>query len=67
MLWNPPKPKQIINHKHLFSATLVGFKKFSKVSSTFDSCYCFEGVLDVVASLNPELLLSLSIEEEDLK
>jgi hypothetical protein len=66
-LWNPPKPKVIVNSNFLFNATLVGFKKFSKVSSTLDSCYCFESVLDVVASLNPELLLSLSIEEEDLK
>jgi hypothetical protein len=66
-LWNPPKPQVIVKSNFLFNATLVGFKKFSKVSSTLDSCYCFESVLDVIASLNPELLLSLSIEEKDLK
>jgi len=66
-LWNPPKPKVVVNSNFLFNPTLIGFKKFSKVSSTLDSCYCYEGVLEVVASLNPELLLSLSIEEENLK
>ena len=67
ILWNPPKPQVIVSPNFLFNTTLVGFKKFSKVSSTFDWCYCYEGVLDVVASLNPEFLLSLSVEEEDLK
>lgn len=68
ILWSPQISSQdIINPKLSFTATLVGFKKFSKVSSTLDSCYCYEGVLDVVASLNPEFLLSLSVEEEDLK
>jgi hypothetical protein len=66
-LWNPPKPKVIVNYNFLFNPILVGFKKFSKVSSTLEFCYCYEGVLDVVASLNPELLLPLSIEKEDLK
>jgi len=66
-LWNPPKPKVIVNSNFLFNPILVGFKKFSKVSSTLEFCYCYEGVLDVVASLNPELLLPLSIEKEDLK
>ena len=66
-LWNPPKTKVVINSNFLFNPVLVGFKKFNKVSSTLDSCYCTEGVLEVIASLNPEFLLPLSIEEEDLK
>jgi hypothetical protein len=66
-LWNPPKPKVVINSNFLFNPVLVGFKKFNKVSSTLDLCYCPEGVLEVIASLNPEFLLPLSIEEEDLK
>jgi hypothetical protein len=68
MLWQPVSSDiSIIDSKFFYGSTLVGFKKFSKVSSTLDSCYCYEGVLDVVASLNPEFLLSLSVEEEDLK
>jgi len=66
-LWNPPKPKVVINSNFLFNPVLVGFKKFNKVFSTLDSCYCTEGILEVIASLNPEFLLSLSVEEEDLK
>ena len=66
-LWNPPKPKVVINSNFLFNPVLVGFKKFNKVSSTLDLCYCPEGVLEVITSLNPEFLLPLSIEEEDLK
>jgi hypothetical protein len=66
-MWQPPSPQDIVSSKYFFIPSIIGFKKFSKVSSTLDSCYCYEGVLDVVASLNPELLLSLSIEEEDLK
>lgn len=66
-LWNPPKPKVVTNSNFLFNPVLVGFKKFNKVFSTLDSCYCTEGVLEVIASLNPEFLLSLSVEEEDLK
>ena len=60
-LWNPPKPKVVINSNFLFNPVLVGFKKFNKVSSTLDLCYCPEGVLEVIASLNPEFLLPLSI------
>ena len=66
-LWKAPSPKDIVSSKYFFMPSIIGFKKFSKVSSTLDSCYCYEGVLEVVASLNPELLLSLSIEEKDLK
>jgi hypothetical protein len=68
MLWKPIlSDKEIIDSKFFYGSTLVGFKKFKKVFSTFDSCYCYEGVLDVVASLNPEFLLSLSVEEKYLK
>jgi hypothetical protein len=66
-LWKAPLSQEIVTPSSLFNPSIFGFKKFNKVHSTLDLCYCFEGVLEVVASLNPELLLSLSVKEEDLK
>lgn len=45
-----------IPHDKKFGAVVVGFKKFTKVSSTFDYCYCPEGVVEVIKDLGPEPL-----------
>ena len=61
-LWSP------LTHLNLhpnqkFNPLIIGFKKFSKISSTSDSCYCVERLIDVIADLDPEFLLSVNTED----
>lgn len=49
-----------IEHKRKFGATVIGFKKFSKVSSTFNYCYCAEGVVSVLNDLHPKFIEQLN-------
>jgi hypothetical protein len=37
---------------------IIGFKKFQKVGSTLETCYCVDGVLKIIKKLNPELILN---------
>lgn len=46
-----------------FNPLIIGFKKFSKISSTMESCYCVESLLDIISDLNPEFLLSVNTED----
>ena len=34
------------------------YKKFKKVSSTLETCYCVDGVLKIIKELNPDLILN---------
>lgn len=43
-----------------FAAIIIGFKKFTKVSSTFDHCYCLEGVVSVLNDLHPKFIEQLN-------
>lgn len=38
---------------------MIGFKKFTKIKSTFEICYCSEGVIDIMSHLNPEFIEEL--------
>ena len=49
-LWNPPKTKVVINSNFLFNPVLVVFKISNNVSSSLVSCFCTDGVLEVIAS-----------------
>lgn len=49
-----------LDHKRKFGAIVVGFKKFSKVSSTFDYCYCPEGIVSVLNDLHPKFIEQLN-------
>lgn len=46
-LW-APKPK--------FSPVIVGFHRKNIVASTFDFCYCVEGITDIIYKMNPKFL-----------
>jgi hypothetical protein len=46
-----------------FSPVIIGFKKFTKISSTSESCYCVESILNMITGLNPEFLLSVNTED----
>ena len=62
-----------LNYKHLyqnksrdvlrefkFSPVIIGFKKFTKISSTFNYCYCIDGVISVLNDLNPKFIEQLN-------
>lgn len=39
-----------------FGPIMIGFKKFTKISSTMDSCYCLDGVIQVISKLDSKYL-----------
>ena len=43
-----------------FSPVVIGFKKFTKISSTFDYCYCTNGVISVLNDLHPKFIEQLN-------
>ena len=40
-----------------FRSILIGFNRDKKVSSTLDLCYCLEGVIHTIYTLNPKFIL----------
>ena len=58
-LWNP-NFKFYNSHSRdaHYHPVIVGFKKFEKIKTTFDVCYCLEGVVKIIGELNPELILN---------
>lgn len=58
-LWEPRTDKRnLLRNEFFFAPVVIGFKKFEKVHSTFDVCYCVEGVVEVINKINPELILN---------
>lgn len=54
--------------KYGFVPTILGFKKGLKVIDTAQfKCYCIETLIEIVFNLDPNQLLSLGIEKEDLE
>jgi hypothetical protein len=49
-----------LEHKRKFAAIIIGFNKFTKVSSTFQHCYCPEGVVSVLNDLHPKFIEQLN-------
>lgn len=63
-LWNnEDSPILTANKNERFNPVIIGFKKFNKVSDTFKKCYCVDGLLEVIADLNPEFLLKINTED----
>lgn len=62
-LWSPLSNVPTIHPNQNFNPVIIGFKKFSKISSTLESCYCVESLLDIITKLNPEFLLSVDTED----
>jgi hypothetical protein len=55
-IFNTKKYNKSALMKYRFSPVLVGFKKNTKVLSTLENCYCDEGVIQVINSLDPNYL-----------
>jgi hypothetical protein len=62
-LWTPSESFYGTPSNQKFSPVIVGFKKFTKTSSTLESCYCVNSILNIITELNPELLLSVDTED----
>jgi len=57
-LWNPNFNFILKTNDTKFHPVVIGFKKFKKVSSTLETCYCVDGVLKIIKELNPDLILN---------
>lgn len=58
--WSPPVPGVYPPPGQLFSPLIALYKGYSLKGSTFQSCYCVEGIIDMIGKENPELLSGLS-------
>jgi hypothetical protein len=68
-LYTPPPPppdskypRKNIPREFYYSPIILGFNKFSFKVSTFETCYCFEGVIDLIAKLNIQFLLDSNLD-----
>lgn len=58
-LWKPVQSNiQNIDRNYFFSPLIIGFNKYEKVFSTFDSCYCVEGIVELILKTNPKIILN---------
>ena len=58
-LWKPSNNRNInVSKDFFYGPVVIGFKKFEKVHSTLDVCYCIGGVVEVINKINPELILN---------
>ena len=55
-VWEPPVRDINVNQNYLFKPVILLFKGFSLKSSTFQTCYCPEGLVELLGKENPELL-----------
>jgi hypothetical protein len=62
-LWNQNTPNTNEFKDVRFNPLLIGFKRTNKVSDTFEKCYCFEGIIEIIGDLNPEFLMSINTED----
>lgn len=61
-LWSPNNMSPNSFHQ-TFNPIIIGFKKFSKIKTTQDLCYCVDGVLEIISELNPEFLSTVNTED----
>jgi hypothetical protein len=57
-LWNPKFQFDIVTPGERFFPLVIGFKKFEKIKTTLDTCYCVDGVLKIISELNPDLIVN---------
>ncbi len=55
-VWEPPIPGATPDPKFLFKPIILLYKGYSLKSSTFQTCYCPEGLVEMLGKENPELL-----------
>lgn len=57
-LWAPPQNNILnVDRNYFFKPLLIGFNKYEKIFSTFDSCYCVEGIVELILKTNPKIIL----------
>jgi len=61
-LWSPNNTAPNSFHQ-TFNPIIIGFKKFNKIKTTQDLCYCVDGVLEIILELNPEILSTVNTED----
>ena len=54
--WEPPTNGSTPNPKQLFKPAILLYKGYNLKSSTFETCYCAEGLIEMIGKENPELL-----------
>jgi hypothetical protein len=58
-LWEPiQNQSKFVDPNYYFKPLIIGFNKYEKVFSTFDSCYCVEGIVELIIKTNPKLILN---------
>lgn len=55
-LWN--LNFEFSGYKSNYHPVVIGFRKFQKVKTTFDVCYCIDGVVKIIGKISPELILN---------
>jgi hypothetical protein len=62
-LWNAPfSNKKYVPQEFYFSPVILTFHKSLFKNSTFETCYCFEGLIDIIGLLNPKFLLDSKLD-----
>lgn len=60
-LYNPKPNVFGADHFKHYTPLIIGFKDGKMINSTVNTCYCMEGILEVIASLDIKLLETLDI------
>jgi hypothetical protein len=58
-IWAPPTKGQKRSPNYFYNPVILLFKGHSLKNTTFQSCYCIEGIVDLLGKENPELLSGL--------
>jgi len=62
-LWKtPPNNEKYVPQEYYFSPVILGFHKSSFKNSTLETCYCFEGLIDLIGLLNSKFLLDSKLD-----
>jgi hypothetical protein len=62
-LWKtPPSNQKYIPQEYYYSPVILTFHKSLFKNSTFETCYCFEGLIELIGLLNPKFLLDSKLD-----
>jgi hypothetical protein len=63
LLWKtPPNMERYVPKEYYYSPVILTFHKSLFKNSTFETCYCFEGLIEVIGLLNPKILLDSKLD-----